>query len=153
MNGWALASRAAASIRRGWALRAQGDVLPDRRREQERVLEHHADLGRERGQGIVADVAAIDPDPPVGRVVEPEDQAGECGLADPGGPDQGDVLARLDPERRSGSSTRRPGSYSKSTASNANAPRNGGAARRREGRGPPASARGDGSRAHRRPSP
>ena len=57
---------------RGRARRAVGDVVPDRGRKQQRILEHHANLGAQRSQGIVADITAVDEHAPLPRVVETE---------------------------------------------------------------------------------
>ena len=56
---------------------AVGDVVPQRVGEQEALLEHHADLGAERGERDVAHVVAVDPHGPVLRVVEPREQQGD----------------------------------------------------------------------------
>ena len=77
---------------------AVGDVLPDRRVEQLRVLQHEPDLPAQRPDREVPDVDAVDGDRAGVRVVEARDQADERGLAAAARPDQPDELTGLDDE-------------------------------------------------------
>ena len=52
----------------------EADVVGDRAREQERVLEHHAELAPVRAQLELAQVVTVDPDRAVVRVVEAADE-------------------------------------------------------------------------------
>ncbi len=56
------------------------DVLPDRRAEEQRVLQDEADLIAQRLQPIPPDVRAVDDDRPGRRIVEPRNQAHDRGL-------------------------------------------------------------------------
>src|SRR5207244_2096553 len=78
----------------GFAVR---DVLPNRRAEQERLLQHQADLVAERLQRVAANVLAVDLDLPRLRVVEARNQRGDRRFAGAGGTDDRRDLARLDP--------------------------------------------------------
>src|SRR5262249_4245171 len=64
-----------------------GAVVRDRGVEQEGVLEHHAQLGGPGGEGHLAQVGAVDEDPPVLLVVEAGDQCGDGGLPGAAGAD------------------------------------------------------------------
>ncbi len=75
MNSCACASRAACSTCFvGRAGHAEGDVLPHRVREEERILGDDADLAAERGELHVAHVGAVDRDAALRRVVEARDE-------------------------------------------------------------------------------
>ena len=67
---------------------AEGDVLPDRAAEQERLLRHDAHLRAQRPHGDVAQVVAVDQHAALGRVVEARDQLRERRLAGAGLADQ-----------------------------------------------------------------
>ena len=99
MNSWARAARAAATIS---ALRgvgaAVGDVFGDRAVEQERFLEHDADVAAIFFDGERADIVAIDEDRAGGDVVEAANQIHERALASAAGADEADHLAGLDRE-------------------------------------------------------
>jgi hypothetical protein len=107
---------------------SEGDVVPDRRGEEERVLRDHPDLAPKRSPLEVADVDAVDEHPPGGRLVEAGDERGERGLSRSGAADERD---RPPGEISSwtSSSTGRPGSYPKSTRSNTTEPGPGGSGR------------------------
>ena len=75
----------------GRARGAVPDVLPDRRREQQRVL-GDADLGS-RTPGVVGQVVTVHRDPSRLRVVEPQEEVGDGGLPVAGAADDGDPLA------------------------------------------------------------
>ncbi len=77
---------------------AVGDVVADRHREEEGLVEDHADVGPQAGQGQVADVVAVDLDRAVLHVVEAGEQAGHGRLAGTGPADDGHGLARGDVE-------------------------------------------------------
>ena len=77
---------------------AVGDVLGDRRVEEERVLQHQADARAHRGDREVAHVAAVAQDRAALRVEEAHEQAHERGLAAAGGADDGEAFAR--PQRK-----------------------------------------------------
>ena len=63
MNSWARAARAAATISSRRGVRpAVGDVLGDRAVEQERLLQHDADVAAVFLDGERADVDAVDQD-------------------------------------------------------------------------------------------
>ena len=88
--------------RRGDDLRARrvgpavGDVLGDRAEEQERLLQHDADVAAVVGHGEAADVDAVDQDRAVAHVVEAADQVDQRALARAAGADQADHLAGPD---------------------------------------------------------
>ena len=71
-----------------------GDVLPDRRAEQQRLLKHDPDLAAQRLAPIPPDVDAVDEDGSLLRLVETQDQADNRRLPRPRRSDQGDTLAR-----------------------------------------------------------
>ena len=82
MKSWMCAAFAASSIcllRR--VDRAVGDVVADRRGEQEDVLLHDADRLAQRGERDVADVDAVDRDAAAGDVVEARHQVDDRRLA------------------------------------------------------------------------
>ena len=61
MKSWALAALAAAMTSSGVGLApAVGDVVVDRAAEQERLLQHHADLAAQVVHVHLADVHAVD---------------------------------------------------------------------------------------------
>jgi hypothetical protein len=60
---------------------AVGDVLPDGRIEQLRVLQHERDLPAQRAHVEVADVVAVDRDRSRERIVEARDEADQRRLA------------------------------------------------------------------------
>ena len=94
MNWWAYArfggldDRVAAGVRV-----AVGDVVGDRVLEQDRLLEHDADLAAEAAERDVADVVAVDPDGARIDVPEPREQVHQGRLAAAVGADQRDRLA------------------------------------------------------------
>ncbi len=59
----------------------EADVVGDRAREQERILQHHAQLPAVAAQLHVAHVDAVDPHGSLARVVEARDQLGHGRLA------------------------------------------------------------------------
>jgi hypothetical protein len=81
---------------------AVGDVGPDRVGEQEALLEHDADVPTQRLEGDVAHVDTVDPDRSPQHVVEAGQQQGHRRLTRSRRTDQGDHLARLDPEIEAG---------------------------------------------------
>ena len=94
MKSWARAARRRRlHLGVGRAEPAVADVVADRRREQQRLLRHDADLAAQRGQRDVADVDAVDGDPPGGDVVEPGEQVEHRRLAGAGLADERDLLA------------------------------------------------------------
>ena len=77
------------------ARRGAGDVVADAGGEQHVVLEHDADLRAQRFERELADVAPVNQQAPALRVVEPEHEAQQGGLAAARRADQRDVLAGL----------------------------------------------------------
>ncbi len=75
---------------------AVGDVLGDAAEEQERLLEHQADVPTIRLDREPAEVDTVDQDRPFAHVVEPAGQVDQRALAGAAGADQADHLARLD---------------------------------------------------------
>ena len=75
------------------------DVLADRGAEQDRLLQHQADVAPQRGPAVLPDVAAVDQDRAPLRLVQPQDQAHDRGLAGPRHAHQGEPLAGGDGER------------------------------------------------------
>ena len=63
------------------------------------VLQHEPEQRPERAELQLADVDAVDEDPPAADVVEPQQQVDDRRLARSGGADDADALARLDTER------------------------------------------------------
>ena len=84
-------------LARGLGL-AVGDVLGHRPEEQERLLQHHADVAPVPGNGQCADVDAVHLDRALRDVVEAADQVDQRALARAAVPHQADHLARLDVE-------------------------------------------------------
>ena len=82
-------------------------VGPHRVVEQVGLLGHHADLLRQRLQGDVAQVVAVDGDAALGGVVEPGQQVGDGGLARAAGADQRGQLPGAISNERSRSAQRR----------------------------------------------
>src|SRR3989441_717231 len=76
----------------------QPDVRRDRAREDERVLEHHADVPAHVALPQLTDVHAVEEDAPLLDVVEARDEADDRGLPRPGRADDGHALARGDRE-------------------------------------------------------
>ncbi len=76
-----------------------GDVLRDRRAEQERVVVDNRDLRAQLVRIERADVGAVDEDGSGGRVVQARDELHERRLARAGRADEGDRRAGLDVER------------------------------------------------------
>src|SRR5712691_9462208 len=68
----------------------------DRGREQDRVLERHADVRAQRAQIKVAHVDTVEKNLAFGDVVQARQQVGERGLAAPRTPDYAHRLPRLD---------------------------------------------------------
>jgi hypothetical protein len=77
------------------ALAAVADVLGDRQREDERLLEHDTDLLAERPDAQGPQIVAVDDDPPRPWVEEAQEQVHEGRLPGPGGADDGDEFPRL----------------------------------------------------------
>ena len=75
-----------------------GDVVADGDREEERLVEDHADVGPQAGQGEVADVVPVDEDGSVGDVVEAGHEPGDGRLAAARPPDQRHGLAGAEVE-------------------------------------------------------
>lgn len=75
---------------------AQGEVLPDRHGEEGGLLEGDPDPAAQRVELDVADVPAVEGDPPGGDVVQPGHQRQQGRLAAAGGADDGQRLAGLD---------------------------------------------------------
>ena len=78
---------------------AVGDVLADGGPEQQRLLQHDADVAPQRGALVLPQVAAVDQDGAALRLVQPQDQAHDRGLAGPRHPHQREPLAGRDAER------------------------------------------------------
>jgi hypothetical protein len=70
-----------------------GDVVPDGDGEEEGLVEHHADVGSQAGQGQVAHVVPVHPHRARGGVVEAGQDPSDRGLAAAGPPDQRHRLA------------------------------------------------------------
>ena len=77
---------------------AEGDVLGDRAAEQEALLGDDPEPAAQRVRVELADVDAVDQDPPALRVVEAGDQLRQRRLAGAGLADQRDRLAGQDPQ-------------------------------------------------------
>ena len=77
---------------------AVADVVTDGVVEQHRVLRDHADGGAQRCLRDVADIFAVDQDPPAGHVVEAEQQPRNRRLARARRPDDGDGASGGDVE-------------------------------------------------------
>ena len=71
---------------------AVGDILPHRRREEESVLQDHADIATQRFLGHILQVAVIDQDIPARRIVKPGNQTEERALTGSGPADNGHAL-------------------------------------------------------------
>ena len=74
---------------------AVSDVVPDRHREEEWLIENDADVAPQAGQGEVAHVVTIDLHRAVGGVVEASQHAGDARLPAARPPDQRHGLARV----------------------------------------------------------
>ena len=72
----------------------EADVVRDRPREQERILEHDAELAPVGAQVELPQVDSVDAHAAVARVVEPRDQLGQRGFAATGLADQRGAPAR-----------------------------------------------------------
>ena len=83
----------------GRARRAQCDVLGDGGREEERLLEHHADVAAERRLRHAPDVLPVDADGPLVGVVGPQEQRDQRRLARTRAADDRDPLPRGDAQR------------------------------------------------------
>ena len=83
----------------GGVAAADAHVVADRPGEQEALLGHDAHVPAQVGEGDVAEVDAADAHRAVGRVVEPGHELGHRRLAGAGRADDGQPLARLDPQR------------------------------------------------------
>ena len=81
MKSWMCAARAAASICSRAELAAHGDVLARRRRQQERLLRHHADARAEVLLADGLDRRAVDADRARRRRIEAQQQRQQRGLA------------------------------------------------------------------------
>ena len=77
---------------------AEGDVVADARREEERILRDDADLAAQRAPSHVAHVDAVDQHASLPRVVEARHERREGRLAGTGSADQRDRAAGLDLE-------------------------------------------------------
>src|SRR6185503_16018504 len=75
------------------------DVLANRSAEESRLLRHDADSAPQLGQREVADVDAVEGDSTRRNVPESRQQRCDGRLAGATGPDEGDDLARADPQR------------------------------------------------------
>ena len=75
---------------------AVGDVVADRDRKEERLVEDDADVRAKRAERHVADVVAVDLDGAGGDVIEARQQPRDGRLARPGAPDERDGLAGRD---------------------------------------------------------
>ena len=73
---------------------AEGDVVADRGREQERILRHEADGAAQLGERQRADVAAVEQHGAVADVEQARQQLHERALAGAGAADDGELLAR-----------------------------------------------------------
>src|SRR5262245_1927422 len=82
-------------VARGFGF-AVGDVLPDRRVEENRLLQNKADLLAQRPQGEVARVFSVDQEPTRKGIVEAGDEADDRGFASAGRSAGRDGLAGLD---------------------------------------------------------
>ena len=80
-------------------LDAVGDVLGDRAREEDALLQDETHLIAQPLQRALADVSAVDHDPPVLRVVEAGDERRNGRLARAGAPDHRELLPRRDEQR------------------------------------------------------
>ena len=99
MKSWAWAARAAAIASSGAGFGPAVDqVVADRAAEQERLLEHDADVPPEVAGGQLADVDAVEQHAAGVDVVEPADQVHERRLAAAAAADDADLLAGLDRE-------------------------------------------------------
>ena len=85
--------------RLGAEVEAKSDVLLDGRREEERVLGHHADERAQLARVQIAHIHPIDQDVPARDVVDPGDQRHERRLARAGGTDDRHDLTRVGGER------------------------------------------------------
>src|SRR6266550_1558441 len=77
---------------------AVGNVLPDRRMKQHRLLQHEADLLPKRFLAESFDIGSINLHDPGSRVVEARNQADDAGFAGPGWTYQRRHLSRFDAE-------------------------------------------------------
>ena len=113
MKSCAPTARAASSTSSERRVRApEGEVVEDRPREQERLLRHDPELRAQRARLDVAQVVAVDQDPPLGRVVEARGELRERRLARARRADQRDRLAGRDVQvdvRQGGLGARRVG--------------------------------------------
>ena len=73
---------------------AEGDVVAHGARGEARLLQDYPDLGPQRRERHVAHVVAVEPDGPLGHVVEAWDQVDERGFAGARSSKDGDGLAR-----------------------------------------------------------
>ena len=72
------------------------NVVVNRPREQECVLEHDADIFVQIIRRHIAQIGAVDPNAPDVRIVEAHQQVDQSAFADPGSPDDAYHFARLD---------------------------------------------------------
>ena len=94
MNSWALARRAASSTSLvAGVVPAVGDVVAHRAVEQKHVLLHDGQQVAIGAQAEVADVGAVEQNPPAGRIVKSGDQVGHRRLARAAAAHQGDHRA------------------------------------------------------------
>ena len=78
---------------------AVGNVLPDGRVEEHRILLHETHLVAQRLERVAPHVAAVDGEPAAPQVVQPRDERDERGLAAAGGPDERHGLPWFDHQR------------------------------------------------------
>ena len=79
---------------------AVADVVHHRVGEQERILQHDADLRAQAGSGHIAHIDAVDRHRAARHIVEARQQIDDRGLARAGRPDDRDRLARLGGTKR-----------------------------------------------------
>src|SRR5215207_3406630 len=83
---------------------SDGEIRPNRRVEEMGVLAREREFGPDVVLAIVAEVAAGDRNAPGLGIEEPQKQVRDRGLACPAASDEGDPLARLEPEIETGQS-------------------------------------------------
>src|SRR5262245_35597084 len=76
-----------------------GDVLADRRVEQDRLLQDQCELGPKVGESVLTEVHAVEKDLSSGRIEEAHQQVDEGGLAGAGSAADAEPRARRDIER------------------------------------------------------
>src|SRR3954471_12504050 len=73
---------------------ADGDILVEAHVVAHEILEDHADGAADRGEIVVAKIAAVEEDPALGRIVQPTQELHERRLPGAVQSDEGDALAR-----------------------------------------------------------